>query len=399
MFFEDELLEIFLQIVTGFVAFNYTEKFLRGNFDDRKKILIIWTFIYAATHIFLSKITENFAPHNRFIILIPHIAILFFLQKKFFEKDLPKQIFIIASFTAGWEILRFAVSPLSHAIFSVWSPAWAWSVNFLTEKNIFDAEKIISVMMIVNRAAIFFVIFFCRAIQLAIFIFFLRTISNRLSKLKYNLKFQDSAFLIFPCVTVLLIDFTVRLMAFSADNGAMMLIYERVPETVLLLPIVSLLLLGVIISAVILFENFVRYKEEEQKRLLLENRVVEVHREISELQEIYSDIRGLKHDLRNHLQNIFAYVRKNSASAELENYLQNMTATVEKLNFADKTGNAITDIILHRFRTICRKKNIAFTANFICPKKFDAYDISIILNNALQNAIEADEKVPSKKFV
>jgi len=398
MFVEDELLEIFLQIAIGFVAFNYTEKFLCGNFDARQKTLVIWILIYASAHIFFSKITENFAPHNRFIILIPHIAILFLLQKKFFTKNLPKQIFIIASFTAGWEILRFAVSPISHAIFSIWSPAWAWTVNFLTEKNIFDAEKIISAMMIVNRAAIFFVIFFCRTIQLTIFIFYLRTISKKFLQ-DYNLKFQDSAFLIFPCVTVLLIDFTVRLMAFSADNGAMMLIYERVPETVLLLPIVSLLLLGVIISAVILFENFVRFKEEEQKKILLENRVVEVHREISELQEIYSEIRGLKHDLRNHLQNIFAYVRKNSAPAELENYLQNMTATVDKLNFADKTGNAITDIILHRFRKICRKKNISFTANFICPTKFDAYDISIILNNALQNAIEAADKVAEKKFV
>ena len=397
MFFEDELLEFFLQIVIGFIAFRYTEKFLVANFDNRKKILIVWIFIYAVAHIFLSKITENFSPHNRFIILIPHILIFYALQKKFFVDDKAKQIFVIASFTAGWEILRFAVSPLSHAIFSVWSPAWAWFVNFLTEKNIFDAEEIISVMTIVKRAVIFFVIFFCRGVQLAIFIFYLRTISKKFLQKNYDLKFYDSLFLIFPCVTVLLIDFTVRLMAFSADNGAMLLIYERVPETVLLLPIVSLLLLGVIISSVILFENFVRYKEEEQKRLLLENRVVEVHREISELQEIYSEIRGLKHDLRNHLENIFAYVRKNSVqSAELENYLQSMTATVEKLNFADKTGNAITDIILHRTRQICAKKNILFTANFICPKKFDIYDISIILNNALQNAVEATEKISGK---
>lgn len=172
MFLEEELQEIFLQIVLGFVAFKYTEKFLHANFDERKKTLAFWILIYAATHIFLSKITETFTPHSRFINLIPHIFIFYALQKKFFLAEVPKQIFILASFTAGWEILRFAVSPLSHAIFTLWSPAWAWTVNFLTEKNIFDAEKIISVMMFVNRAAIFFVIFFCRTLQLAIFIFF-----------------------------------------------------------------------------------------------------------------------------------------------------------------------------------------------------------------------------------
>lgn len=400
MFLEDEILEFFWQIFLGFISFRYTEKFLLKNFEERRKILAIWIFIYAATHFFLSQITESFSPHNRFLNIFPHILILFLLQKKFFIQDKFKQIFILASFTAGWEILRFTASPLAHAIFSVWSPFWAWAVNFLMEKNIFDAERIIFFMSGINRTAIFFVIGICRAVQVGIFIFYLKTISRKFFQKNYELNFQSTIFLVFPCVTVLLIDFTVRLMAFSADNGAMMLIYERVPETIFLLPIVSILLLGLIISSVILFENFLQYKEEEQKRILLENRVVEIHREISELEEIYSDIRGLRHDLRNHLENIFSYVKKNSAeNSELEKYLQNMNLTIEKLNFADKTGNPITDMILHRFRKICQKKNISFAANFKFENRFDVYDIGIILNNSLQNSVEACEKIHGEKFM
>ena len=222
MFAEDELLEIFWQMVIGFISFRYTEKFLRGNFDDRKKILIIWILIYAATHIFFSKITETWTPHSRFLNIFPHVLILFALQRKFFERDRIKQIFIVASFTAGWEILRFAASPLAHAIFSVWSPAWAWSVNFLVEKGIFDAEKIIFFMSGINRLAIFLVIGICRGVQVGIFIFYLRTIAKNLKSLS-TLPLATFHFLIFPCVTVLLIDFTIRLMAFSADNGAIML--------------------------------------------------------------------------------------------------------------------------------------------------------------------------------
>ncbi len=400
MFAEDELLEIFCQILIGLISFKYTEKFLRANFENRRKTLIIWILFYAATHIFFSKITETFAPHSRFINIFPHVLIFFALQKKFFEQDRIKQIFIVASFTAGWEILRFAASPLAHAIFSLWSPVWAWSVNYLVAKEIFDAEKIISLMSAVNRLAIFFVIGICRGVQFGIFIFYLRTIAKNLKNLSAPLNLQSGLFLIFPCVTVLLIDFTIRLMAFSADNGAVMLIYERVPETVFLLPPVSLFLLGVIISSVILFQNFVQYKEEEQKRILLENRVVEVHREISELEEIYSEIRGLKHDLRNHLENIYSYAQGNS---ELENYLRKMNLTIEKLNFSDKTGNPITDIIFHKIRQQARKKNISFTANFFYPQdnRFDVYDLSVILNNALQNALEAADKVSfnAEKFI
>lgn len=399
MFAENELLEIFWQMLIGFVSFKYTEKFLPGNFEDRRKTLIIWILIYAATHIFFSKVTETWTPHNRFINIFPHVLILFLLQKKFFECDKIKPIFIVASFTAGWEILRFAASPLAHAIFSLWNPVWAWTVNFLVEKEIFDAEKIISIMSTINRLAIFFVIGICRTVQIGIFIFYLRTIAKNLRR-DFELNFQSGLFLIFPCVTVLLIDFTIRLMAFSADNGAIMLIYDRVPEIIFLLPVVSLLLLGVIISSVILFQNFVQYKEEEQKRILLENRVVEVRREISELEEIYSEIRGLKHDLRNHLENISAYARGNF---ELENYLKKMNLTIEKLNFADKTGNPITDIIFHKIRQQARKKNISFTANFFCPQdnRFDIYDLSVILNNSLQNAVEAvdKDKIHGEKFI
>lgn len=394
MFTEIEIADFFLQIILGFISFNYTKKFLRKNFEENKKISVIWTIIYAATHFFLSQITEN-----RFLTIILQILILYLLQKKFFVQDKFKQIFILSSFIAGWEILRFTASPLAHAIFSVWNPVWNFFINFFTEKNIFDAEKIIFLIGVSNRIAIFFVIIICRAIQLLIFIFYLKIILKKFSR-NFKLNFQSTIFLIFPCVTVFLIDLTIRLIAFSADNGAIFLIYERVPEIIFLLPVVSLLLLGIIISTVILFENFLQYKDEEQKRILLENRVVEIHREISELEEIYSEIRGLRHDMRNHLENIFEYVKKNSEkNFELENYLKNMSETVEKLNFSYKTGNPITDIILHRFKKISQKKNISFTADFKYKKIFDVYDIGIILNNALQNAIEAAEKISGEKFI
>lgn len=60
MFVEDEILEFFWQIVLGFVSFKYTEKFLQKNFEERKKILVIWILIYAATHFFCPKLRQIF---------------------------------------------------------------------------------------------------------------------------------------------------------------------------------------------------------------------------------------------------------------------------------------------------------------------------------------------------
>ncbi|MBR5913315.1 MAG: GHKL domain-containing protein [Selenomonadaceae bacterium] len=394
--FELEILDFIVSIAGGVISFMYAEKFFPHRFVNRRKSIIIWSIVYAIEQVAVSNLTTYLSPYDRFIIIFPQILILFVLQKIFFVQDKAKEIFTVASFVAGWEILRFIASPLSHVILSIWSPIWTEIFNRLIALYPTSTNDIIFRMEIINRVAIFIVLAICRAVQLTILIFYLHVIAKNFTRREYELKFRDSLFLIFPCVTVLFIDLTVRLTAFSVHNGAAFLIYEREPATILLLPIVSCLLLGVIISSVILFQNLINFKDEEQKRLLLENRAVEVHREIEELQNIYDDIRGLRHDLHNHIENISACVRGN---VELENYLRGMSATVERLNFSDKTGNPITDIILHQTRQRANKKFIRFDANFTCPKNFDVYDVSIILNNALENAIEACAKVDREKFI
>lgn len=393
--FEHDILDFCVGIAAGVISFWYAEKFLPRRFHYRYAILI-WSTIYAIEQVAVSNLTTYFSPYDRFIIIFPQFLTLYVLQKIFFVTDKTREFFILASFIVGLDILRFIASPLSYVIFGVWSPIWAESFNRLIENYPASTEKIIFHMEILNRVAMFVVLTFCRAVQFLILIKYLKVIAKNFARRDYELKFRDSLFLLFPCVTVLLIDATLRLTAFSIENGAMFLIYEREPATILLLPTISILLLGVIISSVILFQNLIRYKDEERKRLLLENRAVAVHREVEDLQNIYADIRGLRHDLRNHISNIAACINDN---VELENYLHGMIKTVEKLDFADNTGNPITDIILHQTRQRALKNSINFNAAFTCTKDFDIYDVAIILNNALENALEACEKVSGEKFI
>ena len=400
---EQYVLEIAVNMANGWLSFNYTEKFLQGTYDYRKNAMLQWIIVYTICQMLISQILEFIFPYNHFLTIIPHFILFITLQFIFFEKNRSKQIFIIMSFIAGWEILRFTVSPLAHAIFNIWSPFWEYLVNQSIIISIAPIETTMNVMMLINKMAVFIVIGICRAIQIGILFLYLRIISEKFTHSDYEWNFHDSLFLIFPCITVLCIDFTIRLTAFSANNSAIFLIYERTPETLLMLPVVSILLLGIVISSVILFQNLVLHKNEEQKRLLLENRVIDIHREIEELQDIYSDIRGLRHDLRDHIASLTAYVRKisNGENEEAENYLRNMTDTVNRLDFTDKTGNPITDIIIHQTRQRAKKKGINFDSNFCLPKncKIDIYDISIILNNALQNALEACAIIEDEKKI
>ena len=385
-------LEFFVQLAAGALSFWYAGKFLRADFENRRQASIRWAILYPIAQFGFSLLTDGWKPYERFFMVVPQFALLFFLQGSFFEKNRPRRIFAAASFVVGWDILRFAVSPLAHAAFGAWGPAWAWTVNKAVELGV-PAETVLFLMQISNDAAVCLIIAGCRAVQLGLLALYLRGIVGFFPPKEYALRFHDSLFLLFPCAVSLVLDLTVRTLALSADNSALMLIYDRAPSTLLLLPLASLLLLGMVVSSAALFRGLVQAKDEEQKRLLLEQSVAGVHREVTELQNIYADLKGLRHDLRNHIASLTAYAKRIApqGDGQMEAYLGQMTDAVARLDFADDTGNPITDVIVHQARRDAEKKGVAFAADFHWPQdeRFDIYDVSVILNNALTNGLEA----------
>ena len=78
-----------------------------------------------------------------------------------------------------------------------------------------------------------------------------------------------------------------------------------------------------------------------------------------------------------------------------------MEETVSRLDFTYQTGNPITDIIIHQKGQEAWKKQIPFEIDFAYPCKLpiDVYDIAVILNNALENAIEACGRAEGEKQI
>ena len=194
-------------------------------------------------------------------------------------------------------------------LFDWWNPLWQYLAEEGLARGLLSADWLLANLQEISRLTLFSVLLVCRLVQLGLFALYLRLIAESFPK-PYKLKQQESLFLLTPCLAVLAIDLTLRVMAYSVDNSALMLIYDRAPEILLLLPMVSLLLLGLVVSAVFLFRGLVQFKEEEQKRLLLEKSVADVHRQVRELEDIYGEIRGLRHDLRGHIGNLIAYVKQ-----------------------------------------------------------------------------------------
>ena len=55
-----------------------------------------------------------------------------------------------------------------------------------------------------------------------------------------------------------------------------------------------------------------------------------------------------------------------------------------------KSGNPVTDVILQEWKIEAEKRGICFRCDFHYPagSNINAFDVSVILNNALQNAVE-----------
>ena len=403
MYEEEYILTTLVYLALGYICFSYADGFLTKNYERRTFALTVWLAVYTASQFMLQEIFSTAPLYEHFARILLHALPIFALQRCFFAKDTPRQTFVVVSFVAGWEILRFFASPAAHAILGIWGNILTWFVTQGVASFPEYANDIIRAMPTVNRGAVVLALVICRAVQIGLFAAYLRLIRQNFTHLEYRcLTGKAALFLLLPCITVLIMDMTLRRMVLPA-NGAAVLIYESAPETVLLLPIVSLLLLGSVVSSVILFQNLIQYKDEEQKRLLLENSVGQINREIAEISDIYADIRGLRHDLRNHLANIKAYINRNWSAndAELADYLNGMETTVSRLDFQDRTGNPITDVIICQARLRAKKQNAEFNADFYFPSgwQIDVYDLSVILNNALQNALDACEKLAPPKSI
>lgn len=81
--------------------------------------------------------------------------------------------------------------------------------------------------------------------------------------------------------------------------------------------------------------------------------------------------------------------------ASLENYIARMDESISDFELTLQTGNPVTDMIVNDTRRRSLDLGVRFQAELYFPTVggYDAFDVGIILQNLLQNALEACEKV------
>lgn len=114
-----------------------------------------------------------------------------------------------------------------------------------------------------------------------------------------------------------------------------------------------------------------------------------------EVENMYRQIRGWRHDYRNHIQVMKALAAKGDL-AGIQAYLDELDTDLNTVDTVIKTGNAMADAILNSKISLAKSRHIPVQADAHIPVKLrmSELDLCVILGNLFDNAIEASLALP-----
>lgn len=186
----------------------------------------------------------------------------------------------------------------------------------------------------------------------------------------------------------------------EVKDGILLELYERHPAFLAVVPAIALLFYaGSCFS--ISFQQSMDALREEREVLFVERQQSQAIRErINEMERFYAQVRGLKHEMRGHLTNLKGLAKAGEYDS-LDEYIAKMDDSIRAFEVPFQTGNPVMDVIIGDAAGQSRELGVRFQVDFHYPAAgYDAFDVGIILQNLLQNALEACEKADeSERFI
>lgn len=137
-------------------------------------------------------------------------------------------------------------------------------------------------------------------------------------------------------------------------------------------------------------------KKIDRQIAAYQQELIETH--YREVDNMYRQIRGWRHDYRNHIQTMKAYAANGDMEA-IKAYLDELDTDLNTVDTVVKTGNAIADAVLNSKISLAKSKGVQVVADAHIPVKLKSSEIDLccILGNLFDNAIEASVRLPEEQ--
>ena len=124
--------------------------------------------------------------------------------------------------------------------------------------------------------------------------------------------------------------------------------------------------------------------------------LIETH--YREVENMYRQIRGWRHDYRGHIQAMKALLSAGDLDG-LRGYLDKLDTDLNTVDTVIKTGNPMADAILNSKISLAQSRGITVKADAHVPVglRMSEIDLCCILGNLFDNAIEASMALPEEE--
>ena len=137
-------------------------------------------------------------------------------------------------------------------------------------------------------------------------------------------------------------------------------------------------------------------KQIDKRIAAYQRELIETH--YREVENMYRQIRGWRHDYRNHIQ-MMKVLAANGDMDALKVYLDELDTDLNTVDTVVKTGNPMADAILNSKISLARSRNIPTQVDAHIPVKLkmSELDLYCIIGNLFDNAMEASMALPEEK--
>ncbi|MEE0247919.1 GHKL domain-containing protein [Peptacetobacter hiranonis] len=170
----------------------------------------------------------------------------------------------------------------------------------------------------------------------------------------------------------------------------------QIEQYLIIMEVVPQLAIIAITVTIYIVIEMKKENEERIKEKQAYNRLETKNDYYEKVEESQNQIRRLYHDMNNHLYNI---QMMNKSSEDASDYIVSLQNELKEARKTRVSGNSLFDIIVDEKMNICKNKGIEFDIDVDSKNTgfIKNMDMSSILANILDNAIEACDKMTSNK--
>ncbi len=345
-------------------------------------MIIVYIFGMLTSFCFFSRIYEKKLKSNLLILLI---GLLLFVPSSFIFNIFEKEIINLTVFfliNVAYALICFDISFKNAMILSIILDALMFSTEIIT---VFLFSLILHLPTNGYKNDIHIFIISVSACKLAYFILaqLLSLIIVRIGHKNNNIK-QFLPLFIFPVLTIA----SCAVFLFTALNTEVSTSYKIATTVISVLYIFASIFIFIYYQLIANKEKKINELESEKRLYNLNQTYLEI------LQHQNNELQMMFHDTKHHYMALSNFEN----IEDVKNYISKIYPELEEKNIIKISNNKMLDLIISKYIVVCKNNNIKFvyevkTADLAY---IDDSELSVILNNILDNAVEAAKSSEEK---